>query len=75
MYTRWLFLVSILVALLCFPPQWYPMALRVQLGQWFGADDYRALPEGKIATDIEAEILCPLRLQVLKVKLMFRIFE
>ena len=59
MYTRWLLMASILVALLCFPPQWYPAALRMQLGQWFGADDYRALPEGKTVTDITAETPCP----------------
>jgi hypothetical protein len=35
------------------------MALRMQLGQWFGADDYRALPEGKTVTDITAEPPCP----------------
>ncbi len=59
MYTRWLLMASILVALLCFPPQWYPAALRMQLGQWFGADDYRALPEGKTVTDLKAETPCP----------------
>ncbi len=59
MHTRWLFLVTILFALLCFPPQWYPLALRMQLSQWFGADDYRALPEGKTVTDLKAEIPCP----------------
>ena len=59
MHTRWLLLVSILVATLCFPPQWYPMGLRVQLGQWFGADDYRALPEGKPVADITGENPCP----------------
>ena len=59
MHTRWLLMTSILIALLCFPPQWYPMALRMQLGQWFGADDYRALPEGKTVTDITAEPPCP----------------
>ena len=59
MYSRWLLLASSLIALLCFPPQWYPMALRVQLSQWFGADAYRALPEGKTVTDLETDPPCP----------------
>jgi hypothetical protein len=59
MYSRWLLLVSTLFALLCFPPQWYPVSLRLQLSQWFGADAYRAPPKGRAVTDIEAEQPCP----------------
>ncbi|HIF51171.1 MAG TPA: copper oxidase [Thiotrichaceae bacterium] len=44
---------------MCFPLQWYPMALRLQLGQWLGADEYRAPPMAKIAADTTTELPCP----------------
>ena len=59
MQTRWLLITSLFVALLCLPPQWYPTPLRVQLSQWFGAHDYRALPEGKAGVDVASERPCP----------------
>ena len=42
-----LLLLSLLVALIAFPPQWYPLPVRLQLTQWFGAADYRPLPESR----------------------------
>ena len=59
MNRRWLFLASIIIALLCFPPQWYPSGLRMQLGIWFGAEGYRALPQSKTITDLTIEPPCP----------------
>ncbi|MEQ8858583.1 MAG: multicopper oxidase domain-containing protein [Pseudomonadales bacterium] len=32
------------LALLAFPPQWYPDGVRLTLTRWFGAADYRPLP-------------------------------
>jgi len=59
MPTRWLLLVLTLLALLCVPPQWYPQTLRLQLAQWFGAEDYRSLPDAGKVTEEEAEAPCP----------------
>ncbi len=59
MRTRWLLLGSTLLALLCFPPQWYPETLRLQLAIWFGADDYRALPRAKKVSEAITETPCP----------------
>ena len=55
--------IAILVALVCYPPQWYPKALRLQLDQWFGASNYQALPESKTAKSVEAEEACPVDLK------------
>jgi hypothetical protein len=57
---RWgLIVFALLLALLSLPPQWYPLAVRVQLGDWFGAADFRPLPESKQERIAEAEIFCP----------------
>lgn len=58
MRTR-LLLASILFALLCFPPQWYPETLRLQFARWFGAEDYRAPPAAKKVAEITRESPCP----------------
>jgi len=54
-----LWLMALLVALLAFPPQWYPMPLRLQMTRWFGAADYRPLPESAAPTLGEVEQFCP----------------
>ncbi len=43
----WVALATVLVALLAFPPQWYPDGLRLTLTRWFGAAEYRALPDSR----------------------------
>ncbi|NOX67658.1 MAG: multicopper oxidase domain-containing protein [Gammaproteobacteria bacterium] len=53
----WLFALTI--ALLAFPPQWYPYSARLKLTAWFGASDYRPLPASTSPTMGEAEIFCP----------------
>ena len=57
--TRWLLLAAVVIALLCFPPQWYPNALQMQFAQWFGAGSYRPLPASRAALAEEPEIRCP----------------
>ena len=58
MRTR-LLLASILFALLCFPPQWYPETLRLQFSRWFGAQDYREPPAAKGVAGVTGELPCP----------------
>jgi len=57
--TRWLLLAAVVIALLCFPPQWYPGAVQMQFAQWFGAGSYRPLPASRAALAEEPEIRCP----------------
>ena len=59
MRTRWYLLAAILVALVAFPPQWYPRAVRVQLSEWFGASSYRPLPASGIPGSEALEAACP----------------
>ncbi len=56
---RWLWLIALLVALLSYPPQWYPMPVRVQLTRWFGAADFRPLPASTKPATGEVETYCP----------------
>ena len=53
------FIFALLLALLCWPPQWYPLVVRIKLTQWFGASQYRALPSSKKPADISPTIFCP----------------
>ena len=50
---------ALLVALLAFPPQWYPYGLRLTLTQWFGAGDYRPLPGSIDPVTLAPEAFCP----------------
>lgn len=54
-----LFLAALLFALLCFPPQWYPETVRLQLAEWFGAQGYRPPPGAKRTTEEMGEMPCP----------------
>ncbi len=56
---RWTWLAVVAVALLAFPPQWYPQSLRLQLTRWFGAAEYRPLPASAEAAAAEVEPFCP----------------
>lgn len=56
---RWLWLSALLLALLCYPPQWYPTPARIQLTRWFGAADFRALPASMEPPTEPVEIFCP----------------
>ncbi len=59
MSRRALFLVALLLALLAFPPQWYPSPVRMKLTEWFGAAGFRALPESLSPPDVTPEPFCP----------------
>lgn len=54
-----LWLGAAVVALLAFPPQWYPMPVRLQLTRWFGAADYRPLPESIAPGTSQSQVFCP----------------
>jgi len=54
-----LWVLALLVALLTFPPQWYPYPVRLKLTAWFGAADYRPMPESLAVAVLEPEIFCP----------------
>ena len=56
---RWLMLVAVLAALVCYPPQWYPAPVRKTLAQWFGPGGYRPLPASTETPDADAEDPCP----------------
>ncbi|MDX1380314.1 MAG: multicopper oxidase domain-containing protein, partial [Xanthomonadales bacterium] len=59
MKPRWLLVAAVLLALVAWPPQWYPLPLRLKLTEWFGASGYRALPESLPAPATEPEPYCP----------------
>ena len=44
MKLKWLFLISLAIALISFPSQWYPTPVRIQLSEWFGAKEFKPLP-------------------------------
>ena len=52
-------MLTLLVALLAFPPQWYPDPARVKFTEWFGAASFRPLPASTDPRTLEPEIVCP----------------
>jgi hypothetical protein len=56
---HWLVVTALIVALLAWPPQWYPMSARLQLTRWFGAADFRPLPESLESAADAPEVFCP----------------
>ena len=52
-------IISIIGMIVSFPPQWYPLALKVQLTSWFGASDYNPLPQSKSPVIKVSEPNCP----------------
>lgn len=52
-------MIAAAVALIAFPPQWYPDSWRVQMTAWFGAADYRQLPESVDPQALDPEEACP----------------
>ncbi len=59
MNRRWVLALALLLAIVSYPPQWYPMTLRLKLTEWFGAAGFRELPES-LATQVTApEPFCP----------------
>ena len=56
---RRLLLFVILVALVAYPPSWYPRSVRVQLSSWFGASSFRPLPDSIEPAQLNSEVFCP----------------
>lgn len=56
---HWLLAFAIVLALLSYPPQWYPLPVRLKLTEWFGAESFRALPESVAPADLQPETFCP----------------
>jgi hypothetical protein len=56
---RGLWVAAIVLGLFSYPPQWYPLSLRVTLTQWFGAASFRPLPESITTTQLDADVFCP----------------
>jgi len=54
-----IWLAALATALLAYPPQWYPYVVRLRLTEWFGAADYRPLPESRDPASLEPETFCP----------------
>jgi len=54
-----IWMLTLLVALLAFPPQWYPDPVRVKFTEWFGAANFRPLPASTEARVLQPEIVCP----------------
>lgn len=52
-------LLIVVIALLAWPPQFYPESVRLTLTSWFGADSYRPLPATKPAAQLTPEVYCP----------------
>ena len=52
----WLFFL--VVALLAYPPQWYPDAMQVQMTAWFGAAGFRPLPASSQPQTLNPEPYC-----------------
>ena len=59
MRTRWLWVLAMCLALVSYPPQWYPLPLRIKLTEWFGASGYRPLPASVATEAQESEAFCP----------------
>ena len=55
----WPLVLAALVALLSWPPDWYPAAARLKLTEWFGAASFQPLPASRPANPVEAEPFCP----------------
>jgi hypothetical protein len=54
-----LLVISVLAMLLVYPSQWYPFDVRLTLTSWFGAKDYRSLPQSTKTLDSQSELACP----------------
>ena len=59
MNRKLLYCLSLLLVALCLPPQWYPLPLRLQLSEWFGAAPWRPLPATITAGTGRPELFCP----------------
>ena len=56
---RWMFAAAVALAIVSYPPQWYPLPLRLKLTEWFGASGFRALPTSVDSPVTGSEPMCP----------------
>jgi hypothetical protein len=56
---RWILVVALLIAAVSYPPQWYPLPLRLKLTEWFGATEFRALPDSTDPVPSSPRPYCP----------------
>jgi hypothetical protein len=56
---RWVFGLALMLAIVSYPPQWYPLPVRLKLTEWFGAAGFRALPQSVSAAGGVPEPFCP----------------
>ena len=56
---NWIWVTALIVVMIAWPPQWYPMSVRLQLTQWFGAASYRPLPGSVETESVMPEPFCP----------------
>ena len=54
-----LLFVTLFAMFLVYPSQWYPFDMRLTLTSWFGAENYRALPQSTITPNSQSELACP----------------
>lgn len=54
-----MFVTALLLAMVSCPPQWYPLPVRLKLTEWFGAAEFRALPESMASPSSMPEEYCP----------------
>jgi len=59
MSRHWLWLAAVAMALGAYPPQWYPLSLRIQLTRFFGAADFHARPASLEPVTGPVESFCP----------------
>ena len=59
MNRRGLFTIVLLLAIFAYPPHWYPQPVRLKFTEWFGASEFRALPESIPAVASEPDLFCP----------------
>jgi len=59
MKRRWVLVLALVLAVVSFPPQWYPLSLKLKLTSWFGAADFRALPKSVPVPAQQPQSFCP----------------
>jgi hypothetical protein len=54
-----MFVLALFLALIAYPPQWYPEPIRLKLSSWVGAAGFRTLPSSLPGEFPAAEAFCP----------------
>jgi len=56
---RWIWAGALILLLASYPPQWYPLPVRMKLTELFGAAGFRQLPDSLGAKPLTPETFCP----------------